>query len=127
MRAPLDVDEAARAVEDGRNTDRWRNPPRITKDVLSMDSDLATDLQVAADEELERATQIEWSQLAESMPWGDTYEGFTPAGRTVCFERAYMWDSNMGGDIRLEVSVYEPKDYEHGVKVTVVIPSVKPT
>jgi len=76
------------------------------------------DLEAAAHEELERALSLGWPQLAGLTPWGDTYEGFTPGGREVCFERSYLWDGEPGGDIRVEVMVYEPKSYEAGVKLT---------
>jgi len=43
-----------------------------------------TDLEAAANEELERALTLGWRQLADLTPWGDTYEGFTPgAARSV--------------------------------------------
>ena len=80
------------------------------------------DLRDAAEEEAQRAIRLAWAQLRPTIPWGDTYEGFTPAGREVCFERAYLWDTVVGGDIRLELSVYEPRDYEHGVTIETLIP-----
>ena len=76
------------------------------------------DLEATAHEELERATSLGWSQLSGLTPWGDTYEGFTPDGREVCIERSYLWESEAGGDIRVEVMVYETKAYEAGVKLT---------
>ncbi|MCR5873215.1 hypothetical protein LRS10_02790 [Phenylobacterium sp. J426] len=83
---------------------------------------LEADLSAAARDELERACTLGWRQLADHLPWGDTFEGFTPAGREVCFERAYLWDGEPGGDIRVEVTVYEPEAYEAGVKLTGQIP-----
>ncbi|HXA40723.1 MAG TPA: hypothetical protein VNW53_17120 [Phenylobacterium sp.] len=76
------------------------------------------DLEAAAHEELDRALSLGWPQLARHTPWGDTFEGFTPGGREVCFERSYLWEGDPGGDIRVEVMVYEPKAYEDGVKLT---------
>lgn len=76
-----------------------------------------TDLEDAAREELDRACTLGWKQLAAHTPWGDTFEGFTPAGREVCFERSYLWDGEAGGDIRVEVTVYEPRAYEEGVSL----------
>jgi hypothetical protein len=72
------------------------------------------DLAAAAEDELGRALTLGWRQLARHTPWGDTFEGFTPDGREVCFERAYVWDAVVGGDIRVEVTVYEPQAYEAG-------------
>lgn len=76
------------------------------------------DLEAAAADEAERACTLGWRQLRAHTPWGDTYEGFTPGGRTVCFERTYLWDHEEGSDIRVEVTVYEADAYEQGVKVT---------
>ena len=76
------------------------------------------DLRTAAEEELERACTLGWRQLAALTPWGDTFEGFTPLGRTVCFERSYLWEAGQGGDIRVEVNVYEPRSFEEGVRLT---------
>ncbi|THD64292.1 hypothetical protein [Phenylobacterium sp.] len=75
------------------------------------------DLEAAAREELERACTLGWTQLSALTPWGDTYEGFTPEGRAVTFERGYLWAREPGGDIHVEISVYEPHDYEEGVTV----------
>ncbi len=76
-----------------------------------------TDLQDAANEELDRAMTLGWRELATLTPWGDTYEGFSPGGRDVCFERSYLWEAEQGGDIRVEVTVYEPRSYEEGVRL----------
>jgi hypothetical protein len=81
---------------------------------------LQDDLTAAAVEELDRAMTLGWRQISATTPWGDTFEGFTPEGREVCFERAYMWEHE-GGDIRVEVTVYEPRSYEDGVRLTRVI------
>ncbi len=76
------------------------------------------DLEAAAQEELERACTLGWRQLAKLTPWGDTYEGFTPMGRAVSFERSYLWEAETGGDIRVEVMVYEPTAFEQGARLT---------
>ena len=70
---------------------------------------------------MDRAMTLGWPQLSAATPWGDTFDGFTPEGREVCFERAYMWEHEAGGDIRVEVTVYEPRSYEDGVRLTRVI------
>jgi hypothetical protein len=75
------------------------------------------DLTAAAEDELARALTLGWRELAKVTPWGDTFEGFSPAGREVCFERNYLWDGESGGDIRVEVAVYEPQAYERGVRL----------
>jgi hypothetical protein len=77
-----------------------------------------TDLEEAAREELERACTIGWRQLSAHTPWGDTFDGFTPQGREVAFERSYMWDGEPGGDIRVEVNVYEPHAHESGFSLS---------
>ena len=76
-----------------------------------------SDLERAANEELDRALTLGWHQLSTLTPWGDTYEGFSPGGREVCFERSYLWEGEQGGDIRVEVTVYEPRSYEQGVRL----------
>ncbi len=76
------------------------------------------DLAAAAEDEIGRAMTLGWKALASHVPWGDTFEGFTPEGREVCFERAYVWDAVAGGDIRVEVTVYEPRAYEAGARRT---------
>ena len=79
------------------------------------------DLTAAADDELDRAMTLGWRELSRLTPWGDTFEGFTPEGREVSFDRAYIWDRETGGDIRVEVIVYEVQDYESGVRLTRLI------
>ena len=79
------------------------------------------DLSAAADEEIVRACALKWRELAPHVPWGDTFEGFTPAGRTVLFERGYLWDEAPRGDIRVEVTVYQAHAYEQGVRQTRLI------
>lgn len=76
------------------------------------------DLQAAADEELGHAVKIGWRELSRCMPWGDTFEGITPAGREVCLERAYVWAEAEGGDILCEVTAFEPERYEAGAKAS---------
>jgi hypothetical protein len=79
---------------------------------------LEADFTAAAVEELDRAMTLGWQELSKLTPWGDTYEGFTPEGREVCFERSYLWEGETGGDIRVEVTVYESRAYEDGVRLT---------
>jgi hypothetical protein len=79
---------------------------------------LHDDLAAAARDEIERACTLGWRDLRNHTPWGDTFDGFTPEGRDVCFERSYLWEGHPGGDIRVEVHVYQPKAYEAGVRLT---------
>ena len=78
---------------------------------------VADDMEAAAREELERAVTLGWAAISRHTPWGDAFEGFTPVGRAVCFERTYLWEGDAGGDIRVEVTVYEPEAYEEGVRL----------
>jgi hypothetical protein len=78
-------------------------------------------LEAAAQDEIDRACTLAWRDLAAHTPWGDTFEGFTPGGREVDFERSYLWQSQAGGDICVEVVVYPPQAYEQGVRLTRVI------
>lgn len=82
---------------------------------------LKEDLTAAAEDEIERACTLGWRQLVRLTPWGDTFEGFSPAGRAVCFERSYLWESSPQGDIRVELTVFQPQAYEQGVRLTRVI------
>jgi hypothetical protein len=75
------------------------------------------DLEEAARDELDRACTLGWKELAAITPWGDTFEGLTPGNRDVCFERSYLWDHEAGGDIRVEITVYEPHSYEEGARL----------
>jgi len=80
-------------------------------------ADLHADLEEAAREEMERALDLGWEKIAAVTPWGDVYEGYTPGGRDVCFERNYLWKDEVGYDVRVEVVVFEPRDYEQGVRL----------
>lgn len=79
---------------------------------------IEVELRAAAEEELDRACSLPWKDLAKVTPWGDTFEGITSGGWDVCFERAYLWEGEPGGDIRVEVMVYLPELYEQGVRLT---------
>jgi hypothetical protein len=86
----------------------------------------AEDMEAAAKEELERAVTLGWRAISKHTPWGDTFEGFTPDGRQVCFERTYLWEDEPGGDIRVEVTVFEAQAYEEGVKAVREIKKEEP-
>ena len=76
------------------------------------------DLLEAAREEMERACTLGWTQLNGCTPWGDVYEGFTPSGRRAMFKRNYLWAEEPGGDILLEVVVYESAPtYDQGARL----------
>jgi hypothetical protein len=80
------------------------------------------DLADMAQDELGRALSLAWRDLARIIPWGDSFEGISPAGRDVIVERAYLWQAAQGGDILCEVTVYGgPSRFDHGAKVTAVI------
>ena len=79
------------------------------------------DLTAAAQEELARACDLSWRELTKVVPWGDTYEGFTPGGYTAQFERNYLWANAAQGDILVEVVVYLGQRQEDGVKLSRVI------
>jgi hypothetical protein len=61
--------------------------------------ELKEDLAAMAADELERALTLRWRELAAITPWGDAYDGFSPAGRQVTVERSYLWADADGGDI----------------------------
>ena len=57
------------------------------------------ELEAAAEEELALAVALDWAALAGLVPWGDSYEGFGPAGGALVLERGYLWNAEPGGDI----------------------------
>ena len=80
------------------------------------------ELQAAAEEELKAALTLGWRELARLAPWGDSYEGFGPAGGAMTFERSYLWRDQPGGDLLCEVTVFRgPSRYERGVRLSQVI------
>jgi hypothetical protein len=83
--------------------------------------DPVEDMAAAAREELERACTLGWNQLQGLTPWGDTFDGFTPHGQEVSFERSYLWEGAPGTDIRVEITVFEPHAYEQGVRLARII------
>ena len=75
-----------------------------------------------ARDELSRALTLRWQDLKGVVPWGDTFEGISPAGRNVEVERSYIWAAAEGGDILCEVAVYGGASrYEHGARVSAII------
>ena len=80
------------------------------------------ELEAAAEEELAAATTLTWRALAKLVPWGDTYEGFGPAGGTLEFERSYIWKDAPDGDILCEVTAFRgPSRYDRGARRSRVI------
>lgn len=80
------------------------------------------ELEAAAEEELAAAVTLTWRALAKLTPWGDTYDGFGPAGGTLSFERSYIWKDAEGGDILCEVTAFRgPSRYDRGVRRSRVI------
>ena len=68
---------------------------------------LHDELAAMAEDELARACTLTWLALSKVTPWGDTYEGFAPSGRPVEVERNYVWASEAGGDVLVEVVVFQ--------------------
>lgn len=80
------------------------------------------DLEAMARDELSRAMTLRWQDLRGIVPWGDTFEGISPAGRYVEVERSYIWASEEGGDILCEVTVYGgPSRYDQGERASALI------
>jgi hypothetical protein len=81
------------------------------------------DLAEMARDELARALTLKWTDLASITPWGDSFEGISPAGRDVIVERSYLWADARGGDILCEVRVHGgPSRWDHGTTASAVIP-----
>ena len=73
------------------------------------------------------ALTLSWRDLASVTPWGDAYDGFTPAGRQVTVERSYLWADQGGGDILCEVVVYGgPSRWAEAARAHDVIRAVDP-
>ena len=75
-----------------------------------------------AQDELARALDLSWRALKGVVPWGDTFDGISPAGRNVQVERSYVWAAGVGGDILCEVRVYANAAlYDAGETVSAVV------
>ena len=75
-----------------------------------------------AEDELRRALDLSWRALRDVVPWGDTFDGVSPAGRNVQVERSYVWATEPGGDILCEVRVYANAAlYDAGESVSATI------
>jgi hypothetical protein len=78
------------------------------------------DLEAAAEEELKGALSLSWAELARVTPWGDVFEGFSPAGRPIQLERSYIWADGEGGDILVEVAAFSnPVLYDRAARRSV--------
>ena len=66
---------------------------------------MTDELTTMAQEELTAACALTWPELKRITPWGDSYEGFAPSGRTVEIERRYLWAVDPKGAIVVEVEV----------------------
>jgi hypothetical protein len=81
------------------------------------------ELEAAADEELAAAATLSWRELSRLVPWGDSHEGFGPAGGALVFERGYLWKDHPGGDILVEVVAFRgPSRFDAGVRRTLILP-----
>lgn len=63
------------------------------------------ELAAMAAEELDAACALPWPDIAKVTPWGDSFEGFAPSGRTVEVERRYLWAFDGSGAVVVEVEV----------------------
>jgi hypothetical protein len=80
------------------------------------------DLLAFAEDELGRAVTLSWRELSKITPWGDTFDGLSPAGRDVQVERNYIWAAEPGGDILCEVAVFGGQTrYDQGARVSRLI------
>ena len=85
---------------------------------MSTDQDLAA----AAEEELVQALAMPWRQLSPLVPWGDTFEGVSPANLTIQLSRNYLWAGEPGGDILCKVRAYlDEAHFDYGARRSAVI------
>jgi hypothetical protein len=83
---------------------------------------LDPDFAAMAEDELARALTLSWRELSTLTPWGDSFDGISPAGRNVIVERNYLWAGDPGGDILCEVAVYGGASrYDDGAKASRVV------
>ena len=74
------------------------------------------DFLAMAQDELARALTLTWRDLSKIIPWGDSFDGVSPAGRDVAVARSYLWADDPGGDILCEVTVNGGESrFDHGV------------
>ena len=73
-----------------------------------------------AQEELNAACALTWPELKRITPWGDSFEGFAPSGRTVEVERRYLWALDPEGAIIVEVEVRDAAARE-GVETRAIL------
>jgi hypothetical protein len=69
---------------------------------------MTDELTQMAQEELNSACSLTWPELKRITPWGDSFEGFAPSGRTVEVERRYLWAVEPEGGVIVEVEVRDP-------------------
>ena len=82
-------------------------------------SNVDPDLLAMAEDELARAVTLSWRDASRVTPWGDTFDGISPAGRNVQVERNYLWSESEGGDILVEIAVFGgPSRYDAGARVS---------
>lgn len=77
-----------------------------------------------AQEELNAACSLTWPELKRITPWGDSFEGFAPSGRTVEVERRYLWAHDPAGAIVVEVEVRDPATRE-GVEARALLHALR--
>ena len=73
-----------------------------------------------AEEELTAACSLLWPEIVRITPWGDSFEGFAPSGRTVEIERRYLWALDPEGAIIVEVEVRDAAARE-GVEARAIL------
>jgi len=81
---------------------------------------MSDELTVMAQEELNAACALTWPELKRITPWGDSFEGFAPSGRTVEIERRYLWALDPEGAIIVEVEVRDAAARE-GVETRAIL------
>lgn len=81
---------------------------------------MSDELTQMAHEELNAACALTWPELKRITPWGDSFEGFAPSGRTVEIERRYLWALDPEGAIIVEVEVRDAAARE-GVETRAIL------
>ena len=81
---------------------------------------MSDELTIMAQEELNSACALTWAELKRITPWGDSFEGFAPSGRTVEVERRYLWALDPEGAIIVEIKVRDAAARE-GVETRAIL------
>ena len=74
----------------------------------------AYDFELAAEEEIERACDMAWRELARVMPWGDAYEGFTHGPHPKALKNMFEQPKPATDEYAVMIDARDPLDVGDG-------------